>query len=95
MGYHSIIARCVAKWGIAQMRLCEVKYQGWVSHQFGALPLSFKKYRAMCGIAAIVSQYPIWSGPFPPLSTVNPVHEGHSVSGAAFFFNLVSLDPAC
>ena len=28
MGYRTIIARYVAKWGIAQMCLCETKYQG-------------------------------------------------------------------
>ena len=35
MGYRTIIARYVAKWGIAQMCLCETKYQGRVSHHFG------------------------------------------------------------
>ena len=28
VGYRTIIARYVAKWGIAQMCLCEIKYQG-------------------------------------------------------------------
>ena len=28
LGYRTIIARYFAKWGIAQMRLCELKYQG-------------------------------------------------------------------
>ena len=28
MGYRTNIARCVAKWGIAQMCMCETKYQG-------------------------------------------------------------------
>ena len=28
VGYRTIIARYVAKWGIAQMCLCETKYQG-------------------------------------------------------------------
>ena len=28
VGYRTIIARYVAQWGIAQMRLCETKYQG-------------------------------------------------------------------
>ena len=28
MGCRTIIARYIAKWGIAQMRLCETKYQG-------------------------------------------------------------------
>ena len=61
MGYRTLIARYVAKWGIAQMCLCETKYQGGVSHQLGGLLTSLEKYRAMWGIAAIVSQYrAIW-----------------------------------
>ena len=61
MGYRTIIARYVAKWGIAQMCLCETKYQGGVSHHFGGVLTSLKKYRAIWGIAAIVSQYrAIW-----------------------------------
>ena len=36
MGYRTIIAQYVAKWGIAQMCLCETKYiWGGVSHHFG------------------------------------------------------------
>ena len=36
MGYRTIVARYVAKWGIAQMCLCEAKYKGGgVSHHFG------------------------------------------------------------
>ena len=35
MGYCTIIARYVAKWGIAQMCLCGTKCQGGVSHHFG------------------------------------------------------------
>ena len=51
----------VAKWGIAQMCLCEAKYQGGVSHHFGGVMPSLKKYRAIWGIAAIVSRYrAIW-----------------------------------
>ena len=42
MGYRTIIARYVAKWGIAQMCLCETKCQGGVSHQFGGLLTSLK-----------------------------------------------------
>ena len=34
VGYRTIIARYVAKGGIAQMCLCETKYQGGVSHHF-------------------------------------------------------------
>ena len=61
VGYRTIIARYVAKWGIAQMCLCETKYQRGVSHHFGELLTSLKKYRAICGIAAIVSQHrAIW-----------------------------------
>ena len=61
MWYRTIIARYVAKWGIAQMRLCKAKYQGGVSHHFGGVLASLKKYRAIWGIAAIVSQYrTIW-----------------------------------
>ena len=57
MGYRTIIARYVAKWGIAQMCLCETKYQEGVSHHVGGVLNSLKKYRAIWGIAAIVSQY--------------------------------------
>ena len=61
VGYRTIIARYVAKWGIAQMCLCESKCQGRVSHHFGELLTSLKRYRAIWGIAAIVSQYrAIW-----------------------------------
>ena len=61
MGYLTIIARYVAKGGIAQMCLCEPKYQRGVSHHFGGLLTSLKKYRAIRGIEAIVSQYrAIW-----------------------------------
>ena len=35
MGYRTIIARYVAKWGIAQMCLCETKYQGGYRTIFG------------------------------------------------------------
>ena len=28
MGYRTIIAQCVVKWGIAQICLCETKYKG-------------------------------------------------------------------
>ena len=61
MGYRTVIARYVAKWGIAQMCLCKAKYQGGVSHHFGGVLASLIKYRAIWGIAAIVSQYrAIW-----------------------------------
>ena len=57
MGYRTIIARYAAKWGIARMCLCKIKYQWGVSHHFGRVLTSLKKYRAIWGIAAIVSQY--------------------------------------
>ena len=57
MGYRTVIARYVAKWGIARMCLCKIKYQGGVSHHFGGVLTSLKNYRAIWGIAAIVSQY--------------------------------------
>ena len=61
MGYRTIIARYVAKWGIARMCLCKIKYQRGVSHHSGGVLTSLKKYRAIWGIAAIVSQYrAIW-----------------------------------
>ena len=61
MGYRTIIARYVAKWGIAQTCLCETMCQEGVSHHFGGVLTSLKKYRAIWGIAAIVSQYrAIW-----------------------------------
>ena len=34
MGYRTIIARYAAKWGIAQMCLCDIKYQSGASHDF-------------------------------------------------------------
>ena len=42
VGYRTNIARYVAKWGIAQMCLCETKYQGGASHHFRGVPLSLK-----------------------------------------------------
>ena len=57
MGYCTIIARYVAKWGIAQMCLCETKYQGGVSHHFGGALTSLNRYGAIWGIAAIVPYY--------------------------------------
>ena len=61
VGYRKVIARYVAKWGIAQMCLCETKYQGRASRHFGDLLVSLKKYRAIWGIAAILSHYrAIW-----------------------------------
>ena len=38
------------------MCLCQTKYQGGVSHHFGGVTTSLKKYRAIWGIAAIVSR---------------------------------------
>ena len=42
VGYRTIIARYVAKWGIAEMRLCETSFQGGVSHHFGGVLTSLK-----------------------------------------------------
>ena len=44
VGYHTILARYVAKWGIAQMCLCETSAGGGVSHHFGGVLTSMKKY---------------------------------------------------
>ena len=49
MGYRTTIARYVAKWGIAQMCLCETKCQGGGSHRFGGALNSLKTYRAKRG----------------------------------------------
>ena len=38
------------------MCLCKIKYWGGVSHHFGGVLTSLKKYRAIWGIAAIVSR---------------------------------------
>ena len=57
VGSRTIVARYAAKWGIAQMCLCKIKYQGGVSHHFGRMLTFVKKYRAICGMAAIVSQH--------------------------------------
>ena len=44
MGYRTIIARYVAKWGIAQMGLCEIKYKGrGVLHHFGGVLTSLEE----------------------------------------------------
>ena len=57
VGYRIIIARYVAKWGIAQMCLCKIKHQGGYRTILGGVLTSLKRYRAIWGIAAIVSQY--------------------------------------
>ena len=73
VGSRTIIARYVAKWGIAQMRLCENKCQGvGVSHHFGGVLTSLKKYRAIWGIAAIVSQYRANMGPLRTFEALLP-----------------------
>ena len=66
MGYCTIVARYVAAWGIAQNHRCAcVKLctkGGWVLQHFGELLTSLKRYRAICGMTAIVSQYrKIWA----------------------------------
>ena len=61
LGYRTSIARCVAKWGIALICLCKKRHQRGVSHPVGGLLGWLRKYRAIGGIAAIVSQYrAIW-----------------------------------
>ena len=46
-GYRTITARYAAKWGIAQMCLCETKHQEGASHHFGGVPTSLKTYHAI------------------------------------------------
>ena len=58
---HKYCAICVAKWGIALICLCKTRHQGGVSHPVGELLEWLRKYRAIGGIAAILSQYrAIW-----------------------------------
>ena len=84
MGYRTIIARYVAKWGIARMCLCATEYQEGVSHHFWELPSSLTKCRGIWGIAAIVSQYcAIWG------------HQGHALSLLMFLFHAVCLWSHC
>ena len=40
MGYRTIIAQYVAKWGIAQMCQCETKYQGGIASFWGSANLT-------------------------------------------------------
>ena len=47
MGYRTIIARYVARWGIAQMFLCEMKYQGGYRTILGSANLPYKVSRDM------------------------------------------------
>ena len=49
MGYRSIIARYVARWGIAQMCLCETKHQrgGVIAPFWGSANLPEKVSRGM------------------------------------------------
>ena len=55
------LAGYVAKWGIAQMCLCENKYQGGGLAPFWGSAKSLKSYHTIWVIAAIVSQYSaIW-----------------------------------
>ena len=52
------LSRYVARWGIAQLCLWETKCNGWgggVSHHSGGAFASLKRYRAIWGIAAVVS----------------------------------------
>ena len=45
---HNYRAIC-CKWGVAEMCLCETKYQRGVSHHFGGLLTSLRRYRAIWG----------------------------------------------
>ena len=48
VGHRTIIAQYAAKWGIAQMRLCETKYQGGgISAFWGSANLPSKVSRDM------------------------------------------------
>ena len=44
--YCAIIARYVAKWGIAQVCRCETKYQEGISRHIGGVLTSLEKYRS-------------------------------------------------
>ena len=48
MEYRTIIARYAAKWGIAEMCLCETKYNGGGYRTIlGGVLASLRKYRAI------------------------------------------------
>ena len=57
--FHTIIARYVAKWVNARMRLCETKHQWGKGGGYRTILMSciLQKYRAIWGVAAIVSQH--------------------------------------
>ena len=64
MAYRTAIARYVAKWGIAQMCLCETKNQrGGYRTILWECSAPLQKYCATWCIAAIVSQYRATKGP--------------------------------
>ena len=63
MGCRRVIARYLAKYGIARMCLFETKYEDGVPHHFGGVPTSLKIHRTIWGITAIVSQYRANMGP--------------------------------
>ena len=57
LGYRTDIARYVAEWGIALICLCvKRRHQGGVPHPLGGLLQWLRKYRAIGGIAAILSR---------------------------------------
>ena len=59
--YRTIIARCVATWGIAEMCLFETRYQWGVSHHNWGAQAFLETSREIWCIATIVSQYrAIW-----------------------------------
>ena len=61
MGYRTIIARYVAKRVSHRCAFVKLSNNGGYRTIFGGVPTSLKKYRAIWGIAAIVSQYrEIW-----------------------------------
>ena len=57
IGYRTIIARYVAKRGIAQMYRCKIRTKGGYRTILGECQPLCGNYRTMWGIAAIVSQY--------------------------------------
>ena len=57
-GYRTVMARYMLQNGVSHTCACawKTKYQGGLSHQFGELLTSLKRYRKIWGIAAIVSR---------------------------------------
>ena len=78
-GYRTIIARYVAKRGITQTCLRETKYRGGHRTILGVLT-SLRKYRAIWGIAAIVSHLggPDHQSPIASVQRTRSTLAGHS-----------------